>query len=215
MGVQAGFFSEGKRQFHNGGIDWDDNSTTTIRMTAVDVNDFGIAVSGATNATPIVITAASHGVSNDDRVLLINIGGNANANGVFRAKNVATNTFELTDELTGANIAGSGVYTSGGFLIKITTLDFINDIPAGARVATVELTSRTVGAEGQLDAADPTFTSVTGDPFEAFIIWKDTGTESTSPLILCLAHASGLPLTPSGTNITVTFDNGLLKIARE
>jgi hypothetical protein len=39
------------------------------------------------------------------------------------------------------------------------------------------------------------------------VIYKDTGTASTSPLIGYFdVVASGLPVTPNGGNITVTFN---------
>ncbi len=65
-------------------------------------------VTGATNASPIVITAAGHGFANGQVVALGNIGGNAAANGKFVVANVTTDTFEL------AGSTGNGAYTSGG-----------------------------------------------------------------------------------------------------
>ena len=53
---------------------------------------------------------------------------------------------------------------------------------------------------------------MTGDPSEALVIYKDTGTESTSPLIMYIDTATGLPVTPNGGDITVTWDNGTNKI---
>lgn len=82
--------------------------------------------------------------------------------------------------------------------------DFIDDVPSGARIATATLTSPT-NADGVLDAADVTFSSVTGDQAEALVIWKDTGVEATSRLILYVDTATGLPVTPNGGNITVTW----------
>lgn len=57
-----------------------------------------------------------------------------------------------------------------------------------------------------------TFTSVSGASIEAIIIYKDTGTESTSPLIAFIDTATGLPITPNGGDIIVTWDNGTNKI---
>ena len=44
------------------------------------------------------------------------------------------------------------------------------------------------------------------------IIYKDTGTEATSPLIAMIDTATGLPITPNGGDIIVTWDNGVNKI---
>jgi hypothetical protein len=97
------------------------------------------------------------------------------------------------------------------YTVNLATDDAIADVPAGARVATVTLSSKTV-TNGVFDAADSTFTAVSGDPSEALVIWKDTGTEATSTLIAYIDTATGLPVTPNGTNIPVTWDNGANKI---
>lgn len=87
--------------------------------------------------------------------------------------------------------------------------DFLSDVPAGARVATSgALASKTVTDPGVFDAADVTLSSVSGDVSEAIIGYKHTGTESTSNLIWYDTDASGLPITPNGQNITITWDAG-------
>ena len=73
----------------------------------------GAAITGATNATPIVITSNAHGLSNGMSVTIAGVGGNTAANGTFTVASVATNTFALTTA-AGANVAGNGSYTSGG-----------------------------------------------------------------------------------------------------
>ena len=78
------------------------NQTGTMAFT--DSGD----VTGATNASPIVITSAGHGLSNGTRVTLSGVGGNTAANSTFAVANVTTNTFEL------AGSTGNGSYTSGG-----------------------------------------------------------------------------------------------------
>lgn len=95
---------------------------------------------------------------------------------------------------------------------NLTTDQFLSDIPSGARVATSgNLTGKTSTA-GVADADDVTFTTVTGDPSEYVVLYKDTGSAATSPLIACIDTATGLPVTPGGGNITVTWDNGANKI---
>jgi hypothetical protein len=90
--------------------------------------------------------------------------------------------------------------------------DFLDDVPAGARVATSSnLGSKTI-TSGVFDAADVTFSTVTGDQSEALIIYRDTGVASTSPLIAYIDTATGLPVTPNGGNITVSWDSGASKI---
>jgi len=94
---------------------------------------------------------------------------------------------------------------------NLTTHDFLDDVPAGARVATSgNITVSVSGAT--VDASDVTFTAVTGDPSEALVGYKHTGVESTSRLIWYIDTATGLPVTPNGGDITVTWDNGANKI---
>lgn len=90
--------------------------------------------------------------------------------------------------------------------------DNLDDVVAGARVAVSgALGSKTV-TDGVADAADVTLSAVTGDPSEALIIYKHTGTESTSRLIAYIDSATGLPVTPNGGDITIAWDNGANKI---
>lgn len=98
--------------------------------------------------------------------------------------------------------------------IDLAVDDFFNDRAAASRVATSGNLASKTQAGGFLDAADLTVTSVSGDQFESFDIWHDTGTEATSPFLLNFDTATGLPLTPDGGNITVQWDNGTNKIAR-
>ena len=93
-----------------------------------------------------------------------------------------------------------------------TNDEFLSDVPAPARVATSGNFAAKTTAAGVGDAADVTFTAVTGDPSEALVIYKDTGSAATSPLLAILDTATGLPVTPNGGDITVAWDNGANKI---
>lgn len=74
------------------------------------------------------------------------------------------------------------------------------------------LGSKTV-TSGTFDAADVTYSAVSGSSAEAIIIYKDTGVAATSPLIAYIDTGyTGLPVTPNGGDITVTWDNGTNKI---
>lgn len=98
------------------------------------------------------------------------------------------------------------------YTVSIDVDDFYNDVPAAGRVATSAALSSKTSALGVADAADVTFASVTGDVSESLVIWKDSGVETTSPLIAYIDTGTGLPVTPNGGNITVTFDSGANKI---
>jgi len=98
------------------------------------------------------------------------------------------------------------------YTVNLTTDTDYDDVTAGGRVATGTLGTKSTAA-GVVDAADLTFSSVTGDQSEALVIYKDTGTESTSTLIAYIdTVSSGLPVTPNGGDITVTWDSGANKI---
>lgn len=78
----------------------------------------------------------------------------------------------------------------------------LTSVPVAARVATsTALTSKTFATRA-FDAANVTFSSVTGDASEALIIYYHTGTDSTSVPLLYL---DGFSVTPGGGDITVTW----------
>lgn len=101
---------------------------------------------------------------------------------------------------------------TGAYTPQTTVHQYLADIPISARIAgPVTLTSKST-AGGAADAADCTFTSVTGSSIESIVIYSDSGTEATSPLIAYIDTATGLPITPNGGDIIVTWDNGANKI---
>jgi hypothetical protein len=76
------------------------------------------------------------------------------------------------------------------------------------------LTNKTV-TEGVFDADDVTFSSVTGNQVTKILLYQDTGTASTSPLIALFdTAAAGLPITPNGGNITIAWSNDAARIFR-
>jgi len=90
--------------------------------------------------------------------------------------------------------------------------DALDDIPAGARVATSGNLSGKDATDGVADASDVTVSAVTGDEFEQIVIYLDSGVESTSLLIANIDTASNLPLTPNGGDVIVSWDDGANKI---
>lgn len=101
---------------------------------------------------------------------------------------------------------------TGAYTPQVSTHEYLSDIATSARVTTaVTLTSKST-AGGAADGADVTFPSVTGPSIEAIVIFKDTGSEATSPLIAYIDTATGLPITPNGGDIIITWDNGTNRI---
>lgn len=88
--------------------------------------------------------------------------------------------------------------------------DFLNDIPAGARVGTPQTIGNKTFTAGVFSSTDPsiTFPSLTGDQCEAMVFYLDTGTESTSRLLLYCRNSQGLPVTPNGLDQPVYRSSG-------
>jgi hypothetical protein len=75
--------------------------------------------------------------------------------------------------------------------------------------ANAALSGRSVTA-GVFDAIDSVFTAVpSGAALDFIIVWKDTGTASTSPLVV---YFDGFSVTPNGGDITAQWDNGTNRI---
>lgn len=177
-------FEKGREGFLDGTLDWD-TQTFSAALLDLATADVGIkAISSSTNATPIVVTATSHGFANGDLVFIDGHTTNTAANGFWKIANQAANTFELTRP-DGVNSTGNGVGGATGYCVNYgpsAAGDNWDDFNGALVGALVNLTSPTVTA-GVADAADTTFTSVTGASVEAVAILRDTGTPSTSRMV--------------------------------
>lgn len=68
------------------------------------------------------------------------------------------------------------------------------------------LTSKTF-TNGVFDAADVTFTAVSGSQVVSLVIYIDTGSAATSPLVAFLdTGITNLPVTPNGGDISIQWD---------
>ena len=90
------------------------------------------------------------------------------------------------------------------------TYDSANQFWSSASSGSVG-TPQTIGSKtftnGVFDGADVTFTAVTGSNVEALIIYIDTGTAATSPLVAYIdTSVTGLPVTPNGGDVTITWN---------
>jgi hypothetical protein len=95
---------------------------------------------------------------------------------------------------------------TGTYTVNLTTHNFLDDIPAGARIAVSAALGSKTSAAGVADAADVTFSAVSGATVEAVVLYKHTGVESTSNLIAYMdTGMTGLPVTPNGGDITVQW----------
>lgn len=91
------------------------------------------------------------------------------------------------------------------------------DVNAATVVAeSAALASKTVGtvATGVFDAADVTLSSVSGDAADYLTLRKYDATAANSPLIATWdSVTTGLPVTPNGGDITVTWNaSGIIQL---
>ncbi len=71
-------------------------------------------------------------------------------------------------------------------------------------------TAQTLGSKtytgGVFDAADVSYSSVSGNTVEALVIYIDTGSSATSRLVAYIdTGQTGLPVTPNGGDISITW----------
>jgi hypothetical protein len=102
---------------------------------------------------------------------------------------------------------------NGTYTVNLATHEFYNAAQAGVIAGPVSLSGAAVVA-GAADANDVTFSSVSGASIESIIIFKNVTNPADSPLLAYIDTATGLPITPNGGDIIVTWDNGPNKIFR-
>jgi hypothetical protein len=77
--------------------------------------------------------------------------------------------------------------------------------------ASVVGTPQTIGSktftDGVFDGGNVTFTAVTGSQVVSLVLYIDTGSAATSPLVAFLdTGVTNLPVTPNGGDITITWN---------
>ena len=77
--------------------------------------------------------------------------------------------------------------------------------------ASVVGTPQTIGSktftDGVFDGGNVTFTAVTGSQVVALVLYIDTGSAATSPLVAFIdTGVTNLPVTPNGGDITITWN---------
>jgi hypothetical protein len=88
-------------------------------------------------------------------------------------------------------------------VISASNVDY-DEVDAATVVANVDVEVSVSGATAS--SAGATFTTVTGDAADYLTAWKNSASAATSPLIITWDSATtGLPVTPNGGNIVVTF----------
>lgn len=105
------------------------------------------------------------------------------------------------------------------YVVDVLNHADMTSVPDAAIVAQVALTSKITDGFATVDAANPVFPDVVGDPCEAVIIYKRVNDGSgniikaSSLLIAYMDTAPGLPVDPNGTDVNITFsDLGIFKL---
>lgn len=209
MGVPVGVFGGYRKGVQDKDFDFLADDFISYLLDASDLSTIFKAVTGATNATPIVVTATSHGFSDGDEVLIGGVVGNTNANGRFFIANSDANTFELQayDE-HGAlvDVAGNAAYTSGGYVIKLNQDLNEDDFTAGVEETSGSLTSPATGLDGSADFGNVTFSSASGNDVDAFVTIWNTGSAGSKTAVSI--EIFDTPKTLNGGDVTYQVASG-------
>ena len=84
------------------------SSSASKRFFRVRSANVPVSITGATNASPIVITSTGHLLNTGDTISISGVVGNTAANGIFTITKVDANSFSLNGS------TGNGAYSSGG-----------------------------------------------------------------------------------------------------
>lgn len=177
-----------------------------------------VAVTSSTDATPIVVTATSHGFVTGDTVLIYGHTTNVAANGIFKVTKLTANTFSLQDRYTGANVAGSGAGAGSSGLCMVAprvilVQDFRNIVISVFTSGTSTMTTKIAGSLGKLQnstanltANEPNFgaTVSASNPY-GFIQIINLDTAAT------LNGATGIVLSGADTQTQYEVNTNLLK----
>ena len=97
-------------------------------------------------------------------------------------------------------LVDTGVYT-------YNSADQFYSSVSSAAVGTPQTIGSKTFTNGTFDGADVTFTAVTGNSVEALVLYIDTGSAATSPLVAYIdTSVTGLPVTPNGGDISITWN---------
>lgn len=102
-------------------------------------------VTGASSpGNPIVLTVASTtGIATGDVLVVNGVGGTTSANGTWIAGTVTGTTVELKTKLDNISSTGNGAYTSGGWIIDLSSASTLADVSANSNGADVAITGVT------------------------------------------------------------------------
>lgn len=100
---------------------------------------------------------------------------------------------------------------SAGYTPNLATHDFVDDLGANIVARSGAMTGKTA-VDGVCDADNTVVSLVSGAQITRIAIYKHNASDAAARLIALLDSGSGLPYTPDGTNITVSWSDGATKI---
>lgn len=103
---------------------------------------------------------------------------------------------------------------SNSYTVDLVNHQYLSSISSAYVVATSPQLSGISTTNGVFNATNVTFTSVSSTKPTAYylVIYKTTGSSSTSPLIAFVDTATGLPVVPNNSDITVAWSTSSTKI---
>jgi len=105
------------------------------------------------------------------------------------------------------------VFVTSDYSPNLATDDALADIDAGYRVATSGALQSPTITDGVFDADDITTSSVSGSAITYVVLYDDTHADDILIMIWDTLGGDGLPLTPNGGDIKMTFDaTGIFKL---
>lgn len=121
-----------------------------------------------------------------------------------RAKQLfLTGALDLTTATLKAVLVSANYVPSTGHLSLV-------DLPTNARLAEAVSVTGVSVEDGVFDADDLTFYAVEGPAIVGAVVYRDTGVESTSTLVVCCSLSA--PVTPTGSSVVLRWNNGATKI---
>lgn len=155
-------FGLGRQNFGTKQINWTaDTFKATLLAMATQAGKVFL-VTGASNASPIVLTMSSTtGITSGDIVVVGGVGGNLAANGTWVVGTVVPGaSISLLTRLDSINSQGSGAYSSGGWVLDASSAATLADVSANTIGTDATITGATM-ALGVANASAWTWTGLT------------------------------------------------------
>lgn len=92
-------------------------------------------ITAITNAVPGVVTAAAHGLTNGQEIIITSVGGATQYNGNFYVGSVTTNTFVVYDDSALTVAINGGGYTAGGSVVAVQFYTYYDSASSDATLA--------------------------------------------------------------------------------